>query len=588
MTFTEGGTRVGITKKLKRGMRVVRAAARASAYVSGYYGELRERSVVLYAANGGEEIRAIEGELRANPAYSDFRVTVVHEESCRCAREMGSAKYLIAGGALPDWFTKREDQVLAVIGTMPEGRGYAMGGIQRTYLNSDYILCDGESMRAAIAETYFLDGLYQGRYVLGSDAAERCARVLRDVPAGAEIPARRSEREKVLIFVNGLHQNGLTTALRNLWGMLDHAQRDYYISFPSKSLADDPSRLDMLPGGARYIPMPHMRQESLAEKLAFQLYLKKNVTSPRAMRYVERYLERLYQRSFRGCGFDWVIDHNGYDTCVLNMLRVIPAKTAVYVHNDMKHELETRRNQHKPTLQRVYRDCDRVVPVTRDIAESVAWLSGRTDNIHVVNNFHDWRDVRERAELPAAFEPATRSNMTLERIMELLEGSGLKFISIGRYSPEKNHMELLEAFERFHRERPDSRLILIGGRGVLYEETLRRAAALDCADSVALILTMRNPMPILKRCDLFILPSLYEGQGLVLLEADTLGVPVVSTDVPGPRGFMREHGGRLIPLGADSLYQAMRDFAEKRWEPLNVDYDAYNRIAAEQFEKLFD
>ena len=57
---------------------------------------------------------------------------------------------------------------------------------------------------------------------------------------------------------------------------------------------------------------------------------------------------------------------------------------------------------------------------------------------------------------------------------------------------------------------------------------------------------MSNPMPVLKQCDLFILSSIYEGLGLVILEADTLGIPAISTDIPGPRGFMREHGGYLV------------------------------------------
>ena len=67
-------------------------------------------------------------------------------------------------------------------------------------------------------------------------------------------------------------------------------------------------------------------------------------------------------------------------------------------------------------------------------------------------------------------------------------------------------------------------------------------------------------MSILKKCDLFILSSLYEGLGLVILEADTLGVPVISTDVEGPKGFMEEHGGFLVPNNEDGILWGMNEF----------------------------
>ena len=55
-------------------------------------------------------------------------------------------------------------------------------------------------------------------------------------------------------------------------------------------------------------------------------------------------------------------------------------------------------------------------------------------------------------------------------------------------------------------------------------------------------------MPILKRCDLFLLSSYYEGQGIVLMEAATLGVPVMACDVSGCHSFLKKYGG-LLPAG---------------------------------------
>ena len=531
---------------------------RSSVYVFGYYRlPLRNRKLLV---RGGEK-------------------------GLRCALEMATAKYLVVHGALPSWYTKRDGQVIVRVAGEPVKCSYDMGNVQRSYLCADAIICRDAAMRDAIADAYDLDGLYRGRWLMGEDTEKRCESALR---GEAGEPAPQSDRENILIFVNGLRKNGQTTSLNNLFAQLDLSRRNYCVAFDSKSLSDDPSRLDMLPEGVKLLPMPYMRQESLGEKLAVQLYLKKNCTRLWVMKRVERYYDRLYRRSFGCCRFDWVIDHNGYDKNVLNMLPMIPSKRAVFVHNDMISEMATRHIQHRPTLERVYRACERVVPVTEDIVEPTAKLSGRRDNIFVVNNCHDWQGVLRRGEEPVCFDPDTASNVPEAELMRMLEGDSIKIITIGRYSPEKGHAQLLEAFERFHREVPNSCLIIIGGHGVLYGETLRRASELECRDSVALIRSMKNPMPILKRCDLFALSSLYEGLGLVLLEADALGVPVISTDITGPRGFLRAHGGTLVPPNAEGLYQGMRDFAAGRIKPMNVDYAKYNRQAVAQFEAMLE
>ena len=95
-------------------------------------------------------------------------------------------------------------------------------------------------------------------------------------------------------------------------------------------------------------------------------------------------------------------------------------------------------------------------------------------------------------------------------------------------------------------------------------------------------------MPILKKCDLFVLSSLYEGLGLVLLEADTLGVPVISTDIVGPRGFLTEHGGYMVEPNVKGLYNGMKAYNQGKVKAMNVDYEAYNRNSVAQFEKLFE
>jgi CDP-glycerol glycerophosphotransferase len=97
---------------------------------------------------------------------------------------------------------------------------------------------------------------------------------------------------------------------------------------------------------------------------------------------------------------------------------------------------------------------------------------------------------------------------------------------------------------------------------------------------------MTNPLPIVKACDGFILASHYEGIGLVLVEADILGLPVVSTDITGPRTFMQNNNGTLVPNTFEGVEEGFRLLIDGKVPMLTSDYKKYNENALEEFKKI--
>ena len=192
----------------------------------------------------------------------------------------------------------------------------------------------------------------------------------------------------------------------------------------------------------------------------------------------------------------------------------------------------------------------------------------------------------ERSLAPVAFNEDTLSNVSLETLQSVLDSDAPKFISIGRFSPEKGHKRLLDAFEQYWKDHPDTWLIIIGGVGNLYDETLAHTRTLCAADHIILIRAVTNPMPILKRCDLFLLSSYYEGQGIVLMEAATLGIPVMACDVSGCHSFLKKYGGLLLEDSEAGLLHGMQLFAEGKVLPLNIDAERINHTSAAQVEAL--
>ena len=118
----------------------------------------------------------------------------------------------------------------------------------------------------------------------------------------------------------------------------------------------------------------------------------------------------------------------------------------------------------------------------------------------------------------------------------------------------------------------------------MYEYLIsEKLPSLQCRNNVALILRMDNPFSILSRSDGFIFSSFYEGFGLVVAEADILGVPVVSTDIDGPRLFMKDNGGTLVENSEKGILEGLELLGEGRVEVMNADYEALNKRNLQSF-----
>ena len=94
-------------------------------------------------------------------------------------------------------------------------------------------------------------------------------------------------------------------------------------------------------------------------------------------------------------------------------------------------------------------------------------------------------------------------------------------------------------------------------------------------------------MPVLKRCDLFVLPSLYEGLPVTIQEADTLGLPVCAADIPMLHDFMIENNGWLMPGTKEGVLAGLEAFAQGKVKPMKIDFEERNRAAVARFQELY-
>ena len=148
-----------------------------------------------------------------------------------------------------------------------------------------------------------------------------------------------------------------------------------------------------------------------------------------------------------------------------------------------------------------------------------------------------------------------------------LTGKGY-IIHVASFDAMKGHRELLQAYAKTERKLP---LVLVG-KGRLENEIKQLAIELNIQDSVCFLGFQANPYKLIANAALLVMTSRYEGFGYVIVEAQALGVPVISTDCPfGPRELLPEKN--LVAVGdiegfAELMTQAVNN-PDKFITPLN-------------------
>lgn len=120
---------------------------------------------------------------------------------------------------------------------------------------------------------------------------------------------------------------------------------------------------------------------------------------------------------------------------------------------------------------------------------------------------------------------------SMDELTKKFEIKGKYILFVGTLQPRKNITRLIEAFSKI--EDKDVQLVIVGRKGWQYEEILSAPEKYGVKERVLFIhdATDEDLPSLYKHAQFFILPSLYEGFGLPVLEAMTYGCPVITSDI---------------------------------------------------------
>lgn len=169
---------------------------------------------------------------------------------------------------------------------------------------------------------------------------------------------------------------------------------------------------------------------------------------------------------------------------------------------------------------------------------------------------------REKFTLLAGRQEVQSSKFKVEEIKEKYKIKNPYIIYIGTLQPRKNLIRLIEAVSRIE----DLNLVVVGktsgeGReGWMYEDILKTPVELGCEDRVIFTgFVQGEDLPFLiSGAVCFILPSLWEGFGIPVLEAMACGTPVIVSNSSSLPELVGNAGLKVDPYSVDQIEQAIR------------------------------
>ncbi len=199
----------------------------------------------------------------------------------------------------------------------------------------------------------------------------------------------------------------------------------------------------------------------------------------------------------------------------------------------------------------LYRFVSAIVVVSDGLKDDLIKKYGVPQNrIVVIYNPVDLVEILHMSKEPASISPF-KENLPV-------------VVTVGRLSPEKGHQYLFGAF-RIIRRSYNCKLVVIGD-GPMRESLCNLVKQLGISADVTFLGYVNNPIKFVANSKVFVLPSLHEGFGLVIVEAMICGIPVVATSCSGGTGeIIRDKvNGLLVPPAneieiANAIHQILSD-----------------------------
>ncbi|AHI27766.1 glycoside hydrolase [Marinobacter similis] len=226
-----------------------------------------------------------------------------------------------------------------------------------------------------------------------------------------------------------------------------------------------------------------------------------------------------------------------------------------------------------------------VVLVSEAIRFQIPGRIARSNRVSVVMNGLNTESVRHQATQSLGAE-----------LDDFLVNGHPVILGVGRLSPEKGFDRLIGAFRILLSHYPEAQLVIVG-EGKQRDALEQQVAESKLSDHVCFPGYIEQVAALMKRTSVLCIPSLTEGLPITLLEAMSLGVPVVASDVGEISNVLGDQKGGIVfryesPSAlAEMLVAAIEDrnntSARARWSEQRVEQAFSGHAMMEHYLKIY-
>lgn len=398
-------------------------------------------------------------------------------------------------------------------------------------------------------------------------------------------------KKNILMFAGNLSiTNGLTRSFENLVNKLSSDSNKITVIVGESTVDNETSNemLDRLYAKGHKIIVKFGRDLINAKEEYARGYFEKHRHLPtQEIQKIHDFgYERNVMKVFGNQKYDVVINfESGYSTNMHILLTKLQANTKILVlHSDMKSESLVRMPHLKQSFA-YYNKYDHILTVSQSVCnENIANLKDEynidSSKFGVLNNVIDFTHITNLAAKP----------LEVPEDEKYFESDGKVFISVGRFSIEKNHELAIKCFQQVikNKKYKKSKLLLMG-HGPLEDKTRLLIKKLKLENNVIVLGQRSNPYNYLLKSDCFLFPSLHEGQPLVLFEAMITDTPIIASNIPPNIEFIDKYGGVYTENNIEDYTRAIENYLENgiEWKGKFVG-EQYNQGIINQLLDLFE
>ena len=223
---------------------------------------------------------------------------------------------------------------------------------------------------------------------------------------------------------------------------------------------------------------------------------------------------------------------------------------------------------------------DNIVAVSDNVKKYFNDIYNLNDKVEVIYNIIDQDKIKIKSK---------------EDCDVVLNKNDLNIVSVGRLHKMKGYDRLIEAFSMLKKENLLNGIkFRLYGNGLEYENLKQQINNLELNDNIMLMGQVLNPYKYLKNNDLFVLSSVYEPFGLVIVEALSLHVPVLATSNSATSKLIEDDKtGLIVENSVEGIYKGLKKIINnkeiiKEYKSNLKDYSYDNSELVKQIEKILD